>query len=84
MMISTKLSIFAALLLILNVQADMIGWNRLRNNAAKHHCKRIANFSKSNLVAQYQIFFSQNGNNANEHDSVKTRRLLMAFRNQKN
>ena len=57
MMLLPRCLMFSALALILTVQGDLIAWNRLRNNAAKHYCKRTANFRRQALLAQYQQFF---------------------------
>ena len=83
MMLSPKFWIFSAFVFIVNVQADMIAWNRLRNNAAKHHCKRNAIFSKADLMAQCQTFFTKNGQNSQNDDALQTRLLFRALQNQK-
>jgi len=59
-MLSPKVLLFSALALILTVQGDLIAWNRLRNNAAKHYCKRTGYFRRQALLAQYQQFFNNN------------------------
>ena len=60
MMISPKLLIFSAIGLLLNVKGDLIAWNRLRNNAAKHYCKRTGILKQQDLLSQYQHFFNKN------------------------
>ena len=83
-MIASKIFLFAVVF-IFNIQADLIAWNRLRNNAAKHHCKRIANFSKTDLMAQYKHFFAKNGQSSDNDDSLRRspRRLIWTLQNQK-
>ena len=76
-----KKVLLAYVLFILNAQADLIGWNRLRNNAAKHHSKRTTstNLSQSDLISQYRLFFTESGQNTEDDDAQKTRRLLKGF-----
>ena len=70
-MISPLFLIFAAVTLILDVQGDLIAWNRLRNNAAKHHNKRVTTFRPQNLLAQYEHFFIKNNQNSDANDFLK-------------
>ena len=84
MMISSSIFVFVVFF-ILNANADLIAWNRLRNNAAKHHCKRIANFSKTELMTQYQHFFAKNGQSYDKDDPLRRspRRLIWTLQHQK-
>ena len=45
-----------------NVQADLIGWNRARNNGLQH-ARRFAANNNVDLLDQYQQFFNSNGKN---------------------
>ena len=61
-MILSRILIFICLMI--NVQADLIGWNRARNNELKHTYRRVADFNIIDLIDQYQQFFSTQGRNA--------------------
>jgi len=52
--------------MIINVQADLIAWNRARNNELRHTYRRISTLNDLDLLLldQYQQFFSTRGRNA--------------------
>ena len=60
-MIFSQFWIFISM--IINVQADLIGWNRARNNEMRQTYRRVSNFNTLNLplLDQYQQFFSNQG-----------------------
>ena len=49
--------------MIINVQADLIAWNRARNNELRY-TYRLYNDLDLLLLDQYQQFFSNRGRNA--------------------
>lgn len=77
-MIFSKIIVLVLICVIINVQADLIGWNRGRNNGLQHklrlHARSAEN--KHDLLDQYQLFFSSKGRNK---DFIKARRSIQTL-----